>query len=146
MASKSEDNYFQTLKCERIKNTWSDTQYLEKCTLSQKATRKMCSSKVRSKPGKRRMGYRKQYRTQENPQDDDRTFQDDSWVQYMEGNPRMIKQVKRSWENRAFLECLKAISVVGKYECMKIFFNYKMIYKRWALLWYGPKGKTETDW
>lgn len=43
----------------RIKNTCSDVQYLEKCTPPQKTTRKRVPVKVRSKPGKRRMEYRK---------------------------------------------------------------------------------------
>lgn len=59
----------------------------------------------------------------------------------MEGNPRMIKQVKRSWENRAFLECLKAISVGGRQIRM-----YENIFQLQNDLSYGPKGNTETDW
>lgn len=60
--SKSEDSCSQILKCERIKNIRSDMKYLEKCSNSE-SCEKMCSSKERSKPGKRRMGYREQYRT-----------------------------------------------------------------------------------
>lgn len=59
------------------------------------------------------------YRTQENSPYDEKIFKDDSWVQYThvrgwDGNPCTKKQLKRSWENRAVLECLKATSVVGK--------------------------------
>lgn len=62
LPSKSEDSCSQILKCERIKNIRSDMKYLEKCSNSE-SCEKMCSSKERSKPGKRRMGYREQYRT-----------------------------------------------------------------------------------
>lgn len=78
VTSKSEDNCSLILKYERIKNTQSDMKYLEKCSNSE-SCEKMCSSKERSKPGKRRMGYREQYRLRESA----------------------VKQVTRPWENMA---------------------------------------------